>query len=154
MKPVLQALLLADSVYQDAATGKHIIVGTFNRVTFKKDGAKPVAIEVNGEEKTLIPGGNRAICPCAYISLTDIRGKAQCVLRYVNLEQNTVLLQIQFAIECPDPLQTVEVALPMPMLPPIAGVHALELLCDDEPLGSHRITVEETKEENDVSDSE
>jgi hypothetical protein len=29
-----------------------------------------------------------------------------------------------------------------------AGVHALELLCDGEPIGSHRIQVEEIEDEN------
>ena len=153
MKPILQALLLADSVYKDV-TGKHIIAGTFNKMVFEKGGAKPVTVEINGEEKSLIPGGRQAGSPYAYISLTEIRGKIRCVLRYVNLKQNMVFFQTHFAIECPDPLQTVEAVLPMPMLPLVAGVHALELLCDDEPIGSHRIIVEETKEDGDAGDSE
>ena len=41
----------------------------------------------------------------------------------------------------------------MPMLPCVAGVHALELLCDDEPIGSYRVIVEERKEEDDEHDS-
>jgi hypothetical protein len=35
-KPVLQALVLADHVYQDKITGKKIIAGTFNRVCFTR----------------------------------------------------------------------------------------------------------------------
>ncbi|MBN1909252.1 MAG: hypothetical protein JW818_05905 [Pirellulales bacterium] len=36
MKPILQALVVADHVYQDV-TGKKIIAGTFNRILFKKN---------------------------------------------------------------------------------------------------------------------
>ena len=35
-KPVLQALVLADHIYQDKITGKKIIAGTFNRVCFTR----------------------------------------------------------------------------------------------------------------------
>ncbi len=35
-KPVLQALVLADHIYQDKITGKKIIAGTFNRVCFSR----------------------------------------------------------------------------------------------------------------------
>jgi hypothetical protein len=152
VKPVLQALLLADRIYRDS-TGKHVIAGTFNKMVFAKGGAKPRTVDVAGETRQIIPGGVQAGSPYVYISLTEIRGKARCVLRYVNLEQDKPLFQTEFSIECANPLQTVEVVLPMPMLPQVAGVHALELLCDDQPIGSHRITVEEMREGDDGDDS-
>ena len=154
MKPVLQALLLADRIYRDT-TGKHIITGTFNKLCFAKGVAKPKTAEIDGEKRQVIPGGTQAGSPSAYISLTDIRWKIKCVLRYVNLDRDQVLFQTQFSIECPDPLQTIELVLPMPMLPHMPGVHALEFLCDDEPIGSHRIIVEEieAKEGHDDDDS-
>jgi len=155
VKPVLQALLLADRIYRDRTTGKHIIAGTFNKLSFAKGDAEPKTVEIDGEKRQLVPGGMQAGSPSAYISLTDIRGKVKCVLRYVNLERDQALFQTQFSIDCPDPLHTVELVLPMPMLPPVAGVHVLELLCDDEPIGSHRIIVEEVevKEGDDGDDS-
>ena len=152
MTPVLQALLLADRIYQDT-TGKHIIAGTFNKMWFVKGGAEPKIVEVDGEEKKIVAGGMQAGSPYAYISLTELRGKTRCVLRYVNLDQDKALFETHFSIECPDPLQTVELVLPMPTLPPLAGVHALELLCDDEPIGSYRVIVEEKKEESDGDSS-
>ena len=40
-KPVLQALVLADHVYQDKTTGKMVIAGTFNRLhVFRRDGSQ------------------------------------------------------------------------------------------------------------------
>lgn len=51
-KPVLQALVLADHVYQDKITGKKIIAGTFNRVCFSRmrRPAPPAAEAGPGEE--------------------------------------------------------------------------------------------------------
>lgn len=150
MKPVLQALLLADRIYEDKATGKKVIAGTFNRLWFKRGLQEPQEIEEDGVKRKVIPGGMDVGAPCAFISLTDIRGTIRCVLRYVDLQDGKALLQCEFEIHCDDPLQTVEVVLPMPRLQTEkGGTHALELLCDDEPLGSLRIIVEELKETDD-----
>jgi hypothetical protein len=151
VKPVLQALLLADRVYQDAQTGKKIIAGTFHRMLFTKSVQKGREIEVDGVKRMVVPGGMHPGSPYAFVSLTEIRGKVSCVLRYVDLGGDKPLLQCGFEIDCKNPLETVEVVLPMPPLPPNPGIHALELLCDDEPIGSLRITVEERKEDEDVS---
>jgi hypothetical protein len=152
VKPVLQALILADRIYRDVS-GKHIIAGTFNKMVFAKGGAKPRTLEVDGEEKTIIPGGARTGSPYVYVSLTEIRGKIDCALRYVSLKEDKALFETRFSIECDDPLETVELVLPMPELPHLAGVHALEFLCDNEPLGSHRVLVEEAKEDDHGDDS-
>ena len=152
MKPVLQALLLADRVYQDRS-GKHIIAGTFTKLTFQKGGAKPKVVVVDGQERQLIPGGMQAGSPYVFISLTEIHGTVKCSLRYTSLRQDKPLFQCEISITCDDPLQTAEVVLPLPSLPLVAGVHALELFCGDHLLGSHRIIVEEIKGQDDDSDA-
>ena len=153
MKPVLQALLLADHVYQDATTGKKVIAGTFNRLRFlkKQRPESPKEVENAGAQRQVIAGVHVG-SPYAYISLTDIRGSLSCVLRYVDLEDNKALLETKFSITCDDPLETAEIVVPMPPLPTKkAGIHALELLCNDTPVGSLRITVEEIEEDTDGS---
>lgn len=45
-KPVLQALILADHVYQDRETGKRIIAGTFNQIFFTKPAPAPGSVAV------------------------------------------------------------------------------------------------------------
>ncbi len=57
-KPVLQALVLADHVYQDKSTGKKIIAGTFNRVCFsrRKRPAEQPDFEGAGREGPSPPG--------------------------------------------------------------------------------------------------
>jgi len=150
VKPILQALLLAERVYEDKGSGKKIIAGTFNRLLFQRGSSSPQEIEEDGVKRQVVPGGVHPGSPCAFISLTDIRGTISCVLRYVNLQEDKPLLECKFSVRCDDPLQTVEVAIPMPPLPMSkAGVHALELLCNDEPVGSLRITVQEIKENDD-----
>ncbi len=150
MKPVLQALLLADHVYQDAATGKKVIAGTFNQLRFfkKQRPGSPEDVESAGAQQQVF-GGVHSGSPYVYISLTDIRGSVSCVLRYVDLEDNKALLETEFSITCGDPLETREIIVPMPPLPAgKAGIHALELLCDDAPVGSLRITVVEINDIN------
>lgn len=148
MKPILQALLLADRVYQDQFTGKKIIAGTFDKLFFTKKSIVQEK-EIDGEKRRIIPGGMQAGSPYAYISLTEVRGPTRCELRYVNLEDDKSILRTEFMIDCDDPLKTVELIIPLPLLPTEkAGVHALELICNDEPVGAHRITVEEIQNDN------
>jgi len=150
VKPILQALLLADRVYEDKTTGKRVIAGTFNQLTLIPGALRPQEIEVDGVKRAMIPGGLHAGSPYAFVSLTEIHGTISCVLRYVDLQDNKVLMETEFQVSCDDPLHTVEAVLPMPPLPADkAGIHALELLCDDEPLGSLRIIVDERKETDD-----
>jgi len=146
VKPLLQALLLADHVYEDKRTGKKVIAGTFGRLFFARERPKPQEVEQDGVKRRVIPGGMHAGSPYAYLSLTEVRGTIPCVLRYVALEDDKPLFQCDFEIRCDDPIETVEVVLPLPPLPTEkSGVYALELLCDNEPVGSLRVVVQEVK---------
>jgi hypothetical protein len=142
VKPLLQALLLAERVYEDKS-GKKIIAGTFNKLIFRKGAAGPREVEIDGVKMMVVPAGIRAGSPFAYISLTDVRNSARCTLRYVDLTHDKPLFQLPFDVACDDPLQTIELIIPMPELPLHVGPHAVELLCDDEPLGAFRVIVEE-----------
>jgi hypothetical protein len=144
VKPILQAMVIADRVYRDGVTGKHIIAGTFNRLFFSKGPPIVPPADAGGQPKMI--GGLDAGSPYAYISLTDVRGKVPLVFRYVDLQDNTPILQANVVVEASSPLDMVEFVLPLPKLPvPHAGVFAFELLYNDEPVGSHRIVVEEMK---------
>lgn len=146
MKPVLQALLLADRIYQDVS-GKKIIAGTFDRLFFKRN-LKPKETEVGGEKHLEIQGGMHPGSPYAFVSITEVRGTVNCVLQYVELANDKPLLQCKFVVQSDDPLKTLELIIPLPPLPIInAGVHALELLCDGEPIGAHRIHVQEMSDD-------
>jgi hypothetical protein len=151
VKPVLQALLLADKIYSDAATGKKVIAGTFSKLVIINQQAK---VEHGVPSTVTVPaGGMRAGSPFAYISLTDIHHQAKLILRYVKLAdtEQQVYFQAELAAQCDDPLRTVELVVPLPMLPPIKGVFALEVLFESELLGSHRVVVEEQEMTGEVS---
>jgi hypothetical protein len=156
MKPILQALLIADHLYQDTFTGKMIIAGVFSHLGIIKKSA-PVADQIPSEviptESQLPPESEkirqlqpyevqRAGSPYCYINLTSLHGELPLELRYVDLIDNSVLIKIDFQVKCDDPLENLEIVLAIPPLPhPHPGCYAMELLSQDELIGSHRITV-------------
>ncbi len=169
--PVLQALLVADQIYQDQSTGKFVICGIFGTIFFVPHDSEAPTVPSSthpaaGAEEgsggggvvadgggTKVPAGQtpaqqpmplnrliRAGSPYAYVSLTEIRGQRSFALRYVDLNENTVIFTFEFKVDCRNPLETVQLSLPLPPLPvPHEGVFVLELLCEGELLGSHRI---------------
>jgi hypothetical protein len=145
VKPVLQALVVAEKVYEDV-TGKKIIAGTFTSVGFMR--SPPIReIELpDGSKQTQIAGGMHGGSPCAYVSLTDICTETKIRLQFVNLTKNMVMFGTELTIKCPDRLRTVEIAAPLPDLPiNEEGVYALEVVCEEEILGSYRITAKEVR---------
>jgi hypothetical protein len=171
-KPVLQALVLAEHVYQDRTTGKMIIAGTFNRLFIhrretppapQQDASVDVGLGIpteNPAQAKPVPGGaqppesfhkldfravSRVGSPWAYVSLTEIRGSVPLELRYVDLRDNIIMLRAEFTAAAGNPLETKEMIVPLPVLPaPHPGTYALELLSNEEPLGSLRVYVTET----------
>lgn len=125
VKPVLQALILADHIYQDAGSGKRIIAGTFNRLRVDT-----------------VPC-HFGVVTWAYICLTEVRGEIQLELRYVDLKDHKVLLHLEgLKVKHDNPLGNVEVVLPIPGFPvPHEGVYAFEVHWAGEMLGFLRIEV-------------
>jgi hypothetical protein len=150
MRPVLQALIMADHVYQDQQTGKKVICGTFNSFRFSR---KPPVSEVqnpDGTKRTVVMGGSQSGSPYAYVSLTDVVEGTKLLLRFVNLSKNDVLFGTEVVVNNVNRLATVELVLPLPRLPiQEAGSYALELVCDGGILGSCRITAENMDEKSD-----
>jgi hypothetical protein len=143
MKPVLQALVLAEHVYQDV-TGKKIIAGTFNRVMFSRTPPIQEIEQPDGTKQKVIQGGMHGGSPFAYISLTDVCENTNLLLRFVDLTHNIVLFGKEVTVNCKDRLATVELVFP---LPPLGiqqeGSYAFELVCEGTILGSYRITAAE-----------
>ncbi len=140
MKPVLQALVLAEKVYEDK-TGKKIIAGTFDTVCLRARADVIQEVESpNGETKQLVQGGVRGGSPSAYISITDVLDETELTLQFVDLTRNVVLLETRLVIKCKDRLGTIEIVTPLPPLPiSKGGTYALEVVCEGQILGSHRI---------------
>lgn len=160
--PVLQALLVADHIYQDQTTGKFVICGIFGTIYFVPNeseppvspsapaggGSVPLTNENKGGGATADPVPKqpslsqyiRAGSPYAYVSLTEVRGQKSFQMRYVDLKENNTIFSFDFKVECRNPLETVQLTLPLPALPVAReGAFALELVCEGAILGSHRI---------------
>jgi hypothetical protein len=143
VKPVLQALVLADRVYQDV-TGKKIIAGTFSGYKFSR---RPPVAEItlpDGSKKRALFGGMSIGAPCAYVSLTDVCDGTKIQIQFINLTKNEVLFGNELSISNIQRLQNVELVLPLPILPiKEAGVYAIEIIWNQEVLGSWRIVAED-----------
>ena len=151
MIPVLQALVLAEKVYEDK-TGKKIIAGTFTGFEVKKAAMR---IHANPAAESQVDefgkfnrfdfdevGGS----PYAYISLTDVVDNTKIDLQFVSLALNQVLFGAQITIQCKDRLATVEAVVPLPPLSPFVdsekgGVYLIQVVCKSEILGSYRLNV-------------
>lgn len=137
MKPVLQALVLAERVYTDVS-GKKIIAGTFNGVII---GSMPYPM--NHEGGKVVSGGTDVGSPSLYLSLTDLIDETRLTVQFTSVSKNTVVLRTELMIECEDRLATVEIVCPLPPLRDILkeeGVYSVDVVWNEEILGSHRIT--------------
>lgn len=143
MKPVLQALVLADRVYQDVS-GKKIIAGTFTGYKFSKRPPVAEVVQPDGTKQKVLMGGMQMGSPSAYVSLTDVCDGTTIQLQFVNLSKNVILFANKVAIANVDRLSNVELVLPLPVLPiSEAGVFALQVVCEGEILGSWRIVAKD-----------
>jgi hypothetical protein len=131
VKPVLQALVLADQIYTDGRSGKKVIAGTFNRLWTHKMPAR------FGQTTW------------AFICLTEVRGTIQIRLRYRDLRSSEVLLETgEIEVKSDDPLVSAEIIVQVPPFPmPHEGVYAFEVYTGEELLGSLRVSVNNIAEE-------
>jgi len=140
MKPIIQALLLADNVYTDIETGKRVITGVFDFIGVPE-----------------IPGHFLKVTH-AYVSLTELRGRVEIMLRYVDLDSNEILMEHgPTVIEQDDPIASEDFTVTVPPLPvPHEGVFALEVHANNELIGMLRITaaLREQEDENEGDDDE
>jgi hypothetical protein len=141
--PVLQALVLADRVYQDRS-GKMIITGTFSGYKFTK---KPPVVEItrpDGTKQQAMMGGMNAGSPYVYVSLTDVCDGTVIKVQFVNLSKDIALFGTEVTISNSDRLRNVEISLPLPTLPIVeAGIYALQVLCEQQLLGSWRVVADD-----------
>jgi hypothetical protein len=143
-KPVLQALLLADHVYRDEQTRKFIIAGTFNTILSVNPAATSDPSTLDPLSEKLLSTGlqfHQVGSPWVYVCLVDVKGTIELVLRYISLSDEKVYFSATTKITSEDPIQACEFATHMPRLPRETGVYALEVLHNEELLGSLRVSV-------------
>ena len=127
--PFLQTIVLADHVYIDALTQKKVIAGTFSRLRSPQFPAKL--------------GRNTG----AYLVLANCHGELRLQIRYVDLQNENVLMKSsELVIQTDDPLQTQEVVMDVPPFPmPHEGQYIFEVYCNGNQIGGIRVVVEKIK---------
>jgi hypothetical protein len=124
-------------------SGKTIVAGIINQLNIIK--ARPPQ-SAEGPQMIDPRQFYRAGAPFCYIYITGVHGHLPLELRYLDLHDNSVLMDINFNFDPPhpDPIQSYELIIPTPMLPvPHPGAYVLELLTNNELIGSYRITAKE-----------
>lgn len=144
-RPVLQAMVLADHVYQDKSSGKHVIAGTFTRIIFGKATIERAPDSDDNHERHILSGPmTKAGSPYLYFALVEVHGTVPLELKFVDLSDASVLLEAKLAVTSSDPVSVAEYVVPMPPLPVNKiGTFSLDLLHDGEILGSWRLSVQE-----------
>jgi hypothetical protein len=123
VNPTLQSLWLVEDVATDESTGKLTVVGLFNQI-----GLPSGAIEYNQPS-------------AIFFSVTGVHGLADMKLCFVDLATLEVLLERPVRVNATDPLEVTDLVVRVNNMPvPHDGVYAWELYCDDELLGSSRLT--------------
>jgi hypothetical protein len=119
MQPRLQAFLLADAVYQDHETGKHVIAGTFARL---------VVPHMPGELDRTVS---------AYCAFAGVLGNAEVAMQFETETGEILTRSNALMLTCSDPRLLVEFALPVPSLPvPSAGWYRMVLMLNGQRLAT------------------
>jgi hypothetical protein len=146
VKPILQALVLAERIYIEK-TEKKIIAGTFNQINIAQ--TRPMQVQLpDGSTQTVQPAGYDPGCPWIYISLTDVIDDTGLTLQFVNVAKNEVIFQTSFAVKSPSRLTTIEIVAALPPMAVLAkevGDFSFDLLWSGEILGSHRLLVRQAE---------
>lgn len=123
--PQLQALVLAERVYVDTASGRKVIAGTF-------DGFAAPAFPA--------PFVHPAH---AYVSVTDLRGRITFTIKVIdNRDLGVIAASPSLVVEGGDPHTTLEFVMGLPAFQvPHPGTYSLELHANDEKIAARRITV-------------
>lgn len=149
--PVLQAMVLADRVYRDAATNKYLIIGTFGKLRRRKvqplvlpEASREPGSDIVGE--AVVMSGDDFVdsgTPCLYLALRGIRSPTDLWLRFVRLDDDTVSMEAKIHVSSNDPVALVELAVNLPRLQGRAGEYSLDLLHEGVPLGSWGVSLQD-----------
>lgn len=153
-KPILQAMVLADHVYQDRVTGKFIIAGTFSTIVHSQVARLPDdgRSEIQGARQVFAGPLTQIGSPYLYLALAEIHGQVPLQLKFVDLSDASVRFDAEFEVTSIDPVSVSEYVLQMPSLPAEKlGTYSLDLLYDGEIMGSWRIDVKSMPQQGEAA---
>ncbi len=140
-KPILQAMVLAEHIYQDGTTGKFVIAGTFASVAFQRPPATPPPAA--GQQQTMpLSRVEQMGSPYLYLAMSEIYGEIPIAIRFRHSEDTANVFEINLQIGSKNPAFIAEYKVPLPPLPVSKeGAYSLDLLYQNEVLGSWRVNV-------------
>ncbi len=95
-RPVLQAMVLADHVYQDRLTGKFVIAGTFSSVWIGEIKFEASTVEGEAAQRVASTQPPTQIgSPYLYLALVEVIGQVPLILKLVDLSDASVLFEVQ-----------------------------------------------------------
>lgn len=126
--PTIRAMVLADRVYRDGTTGKHVIAGTFNSISAQ---VFPAAWTSGA---------------AIYFAMHGFRGQTTLSLTFREASTRVAIIGIDLEIDTKDALQVVEGSIPIPPFPiNHPGTYEFELSMGGTFLADIKLYVEELK---------
>lgn len=121
--PIVQAMLLADNIHVDPATGKRYILGTYNRIMAAK-----------------LPHAVPQLC--VFLALTNAHGPITLRLRIVDMdEQMGPLAEQARPANMPNPNEIYYYPFILPVVFPAPGIYRIQLFADHEFLRELRLQI-------------
>lgn len=126
-KPIPLAMIICDTVIDDATTHKKTLVGVFNAISSQRVPALHSSLNV-------------------FICLTEGRGEYNGILRCVHSGSNKSVLELNGKINFTDIKEIIELNFELKgIVFPEFGEYRFEFLCNSMPLLSRRFTVNDLK---------
>lgn len=117
------AMIICDTIIQDAISGKKSLIGVFSRINSKNMPLQHPRMNI-------------------FLVLTEGNGPYKCELRCLDGDNNQPIVQTHGEIEFQDPRQIVELMFDFSgIVFPDYGMYRFEFLCDGEPVISRKFEV-------------
>lgn len=126
--PTAPAMIICDTVMDDRATGKKILIGTFNNINAKKFPVRHFELHI-------------------FLALTNGHGPYQTRLKCIRADSNEAIMELRGPINFPNPLNVVEIDFALKnLIFPSPGIYIFQLDCDDQIITERKFMVSKTGE--------
>ncbi len=129
VKPIVLAIILCDTVIREQGTNKLSLIGTFNGIFANN-----------------FPCTHPSLC--VYIAITEGRGRVQCKLRMIGLDDNDMIFDLPGQIEFGGPASVGELVFQLQQIRfPKPGVYSIEFWTGSELLASRKLNVQKVEQQ-------
>ena len=127
LKPIVLAIILSDTVIREQGTNKLSLIGTFNGIFSNNFPCTHPSLSV-------------------YIAITEGRGRVQCKLRMIGLDENNIVFDLPGQIDFGGPASVGELVFQLQQIRfPNPGVYSIEFWTGSELLASRKLNVQKVE---------